>query len=107
MRSNCLLALSALALLRFAMAEEPAPDPKVLGTTEAILAYCAKVDPSGASKYQARVQLVTQGASDETLARVRQAGEYQQARDSVDEFVAKIDEHNAMKVCSESLVARK
>ena len=97
----------ALGLAQFAQAEEPVPDPKALGTTEAILSYCAKVDPSGASKYQERVKLVAQGASEKALDEVRKTDEYQQARASVDDFLAKVDEHNAKKVCSEAVAVPK
>jgi hypothetical protein len=102
-----LVLVSALGLAQLALAEEPAPDARALATTEAILSYCAKVDPSGASKYQERVKLVAQGASEKALDEVRKSGEYQQARASMDDFLAKVDEHNAKKVCSEAVAVPK
>jgi hypothetical protein len=108
MKRDRMLLLSAVVVAaQAAVAQQAAPDPKVLGTTEAILAYCSKIDPSGGSKYLERVKRVTQGASDEVLAKVRKSDEYQQAHQSVDDFVGKVDEHNAMKVCSESLTHNK
>ena len=79
----------------------------MLGTTEAILAYCAKIDPASESKYRERIKLVTQGASDEELAKARKSDGYQEAHQSVDDFVAKTDEHHAMKACSDFLTQNK
>jgi hypothetical protein len=108
MKLHRILSLSAVVVAaQAAVAEQAAPNPKVLGTAEAILAYCAKIDPAGGAKYLERVKLVTQGASDEVLAKVRKSDEYQHAHQSVDDFVLKVDEHNAMKVCSESLAQNK
>jgi hypothetical protein len=98
------LALSlAIAFAPLAQANEPVPDAKSLAMTEAILDHCAKVDPAYASNYQKRVQLVTQGANEETLAKVRKTDEYQQAHDSTVESLAKVKEQDAKKVCSQSL----
>jgi hypothetical protein len=108
MKQHRILVLaSALGLAQFALAEEPAPDARALATTEAILSYCAKVDPAGASKYQERVKLVAQGASEKALDEVRKSDEYQQARASVEDFLAKVDEHNAKRVCAEAVAVPK
>jgi hypothetical protein len=104
MKLHRILALPGVFLVsQLALAEEQKPDPKVLATAEAIIAYCAKADPSTVSKYQDSIQLITKGASDDTLAKVRKSDAYLQAHASVDEFLAKVDEHNAPKVCARSL----
>jgi hypothetical protein len=92
-----------LALARAAVADEPTPDARALGITEAIVGYCSKVDPSSAAVYRERIRMVAENASEEQLAKLRQSDEYQRAHASVDEFVAKVDEHNSRKVCAESL----
>jgi hypothetical protein len=98
------LALSlAIALVPIARAGEPLPDAKSLAMTEAILDHCAKVDPAQASNYHKRVELVTQGASEETLAKVRQTDDYQQAHDSAVESLAKVKEPDAKKACSQAV----
>jgi len=84
-----------------APAQEPAPDAKALGITEALLSYCARVDPTAAPRFQERVKSVAMGASDDVLARLRQSEDYMKAHAAVDDFVAKVDEHNAKKVCME------
>lgn len=104
-RMVCLLI--AIVAPGLTLAEEAAPDAKALGMTEAILSYCANADPSAAVKYQERVKLLVQGASEETLAEVRKSDEYRQAHDSVADLVGKVDEHNAKRACSESLAENK
>ena len=96
-----------LAAPALSFAEDPAPDPRALGTAEAIVSYCAKIDPSAAAKYQQHVKLIAKNASEEVLAKVRQSSEYQQARDTVDESVGKLDERDAKRACSASLSPRK
>jgi hypothetical protein len=98
---------SVCVLPGLAAAQSQAPDPRALGLTEALLDYCSKADPSGAGKYQAQAKLLARGASDEALAKVRSSDEYQKAHDSVDDFVSKVDPHNAQRACSESLAANK
>ena len=46
-------------------------------------------------------------ASHEDLDELRNSDEYRQAYDSVADFTAKVDEHNAKRVCSESVNQRK
>jgi hypothetical protein len=96
-----------MVLAKAAVANEPAPDARALGITEAIVSYCSKVDPASAAHYKERIRLVADNASEEKLARLRQSEEYQRAHASVDEFVAKVDEHNSRKVCAESLPRNK
>lgn len=108
MKLQCIVGLSgAFVLAQTALAGQAAPDAKALGRTEAIFSYCAKIDPSSGPKYQERLKLVSHGASDEVIAKVRQSDEYQQAHQSVDDFVSKVDEHNAMKVCTNALAQNK
>jgi hypothetical protein len=94
------LLVGQFALAQIAQADEASPDPKVLGATEAILSFCAKVDPSGAANYLEQSRQMTHGASDEALAKARKSEEYRQARDSAEESLAKIDEQEAVKACA-------
>jgi hypothetical protein len=88
-----------------AMADDARPtiDGRTLGITEVILNYCASIDPASADKYRRQVRMLTQGASETALAEVRSSEAYQTAHASMEEFVSKVDEHNAKKVCSESI----
>jgi len=103
MRILALCACGCLAAPALSFAEDPAPDPRALGTAEAIVSYCAKIDPSAAVRYQQHVKLLVKNASEEVLAKVRQSSEYQQARDTVNESVGKLDERDAKRACSASL----
>jgi hypothetical protein len=104
----CWIALLACGWLACAArADGPAPDPRVLGLTESILSYCTKVDQTLAAPYQEKIGQLIQGASDEVLAKVRASDEYLRARQSMDDFVSKVDEHNAKRVCSNGLAAHR
>lgn len=87
----------------------PGPDslnPRLLGTTEALLAYCTKADPKGAAKVRARLKDLVKGASSETLTQARKGDEYRKARNAMEDFVAKVDPHNASRACSGPVAAR-
>jgi len=107
MRILVLYACGCLAAPALSFAEDPAPDPRALGTAEAIVSYCAKIDPAAAAKYQQHVKLVVKNASEEVLAKVRQSSEYQQAHDTVGESLGKLDERDAKRACSASLSPHK
>jgi hypothetical protein len=103
MRLFALLACAVLSLPCLSQTATEAPDPRALGTTEAILNYCAKEDPADADKYRAQEKLLAGSATQEELEKLRNSDEYRQAYDSVTDFTAKVDKHNAKRVCSESL----
>jgi hypothetical protein len=82
------------------LATEPTVDAQALGITDSILAYCGRFDPAIADKIRARIKQLENGASEQQLAAIRNSEEYRKAHESMDEFVAKVDEHNAKSVCS-------
>ena len=98
--------LALIAAPGLALADEPAPQAQMLATTEAILEHCAKVNPAAAEQYREQAKLVTQGASEETLAKVRQSEEYQASHDSTLESLAKVDEQNAKKACAQGVATK-
>ena len=101
--SRIVFGIIVVAVSQLALAGEPAPDAKALATIEALVDHCAKANPASASNYQKRVQLVAQGASEETLAKVRKTDEYRQAHDSAVESLAKTNEQDTKKMCSQAL----
>jgi hypothetical protein len=101
LKNLCLLA--AIVAPGLALADEPAPQAQTLATTEAILESCAKLNPVAADQYRQQARLVAQGASEETLARVRKSDEYRQSRDSTLESLARVDEQDAKKACVQNL----
>jgi hypothetical protein len=102
-----LLACCGLAAPTLAQAEGQAPDARALGIAEAVLSYCTKVDPSSAAKVRERIKLLTAGASQQALAKVRNSGDYRRAHDSEDNFLSKVDPKNARRVCSGTVAAGK
>ena len=107
MRILLLCACGCLAAPALSLAEDPAPDPRALGTAEAIASYCAKIDPAAAAAYQQQVRMLVKNASEAVLAKVRESSEYQQARDKVEQSVGKLDASDAKRTCSASLSPHK
>ena len=101
------LACGCLALAPFAWADGPTPKGQALGVAESALTYCAPLDPVAADGLRQRIKELVQGASDQQLAEVRSSDEYRKAYDSVVDFVAKIDPHNAKRFCAETSTRRK
>jgi hypothetical protein len=90
-----------------ASAAGSAPDPKALALADGRLSYCTKAVPSTAATYQDEVKRLTEGASKQLLAQVRASGEYRKARESIDDFVGRVDEHNAGRVCHQTVARNK
>jgi hypothetical protein len=96
-----------LALPSFASADGPVPNARVLGVAESALSYCGPLEPEAAGRLRHRIKQLVQGASEPQLAEVRNSNEYRKAYDSVVDFVAKIDPHNAKRFCAEAATERK
>jgi hypothetical protein len=94
--------LAAIVAPGLALADEPAPQAQALAITEAIVEHCAKLIPADADRYREQARLITQGASEETLAKVRKSDEYQQSREATLESLAKVDEKDAKKACAQN-----
>jgi hypothetical protein len=99
--------LAAIVAPGLALSDEPAPQPQALATVDTILEHCAKLDPAAADRYREQAKLLVQGASEETLDKVRKSDEYQQSRDSTLESLAKVDDQEAKKACTQSLAQNK
>ena len=97
--SKKLWLFAALVAPGLALADEPTPQAQALATTEAIVEHCAKLIPAEADRFREQGTLLTQGASEETLAKVRKSDEYQQVREATLESLAQVDEKDAKKAC--------
>jgi hypothetical protein len=95
--------LAAIVAPALALADEPAPQAQSLATVEAVLEHCAKLIPAAADRYREQAKLLTQGASEEMLAKVRKSEEYRESRDSTLESLAKVGEKEAKKACEQHL----
>jgi hypothetical protein len=109
MKHVCLFAAIVAPGLALADEQKPAAAPQAqsLATMETILEHCAKLNPAAADQYREQAKQLTQGASDETLAKVRNSEEYRQSRDSTIESLAKVDEQGVKKACALSLSQNK
>jgi hypothetical protein len=105
LKHACLLA--AITAPGLALAEEPAPQAQSLATMEVILEHCAKLIPASADKYREQIKVLAQGASEETLTKIRKSEEYQQSRDSALESLAQVDDESAKKACSQTATPSK
>lgn len=97
----------AAALAAPAAAAEPVPSGLALGTVEALLQYCARVDPASAARYQQLGQLLAQGADEESLAAVRQSEDYRQSYDATTEQVREVGDEATRQTCAQSAAAAK
>ena len=98
---------SVLGLSALALADETSLNPRALGVTEGVVKYCESVDPANAAKVRQVLKALAQGASEQQLAEVRQSEEYRTGYESVAEFTAKIDPHNATKYCADAVAGAK
>jgi hypothetical protein len=77
-----------------------AVDGRGLGLTESVLKFCEKKDPPSAPKLKDRIKQLEGGASKTALAKVRTGPDYLRARQSMDDFLGKVDDRNAARVCA-------
>lgn len=104
-RFACAIAVPAAVLLAGAPARAEAAkvNGHALGILESIQHFCAPLDKDAAARIDGKIKLVVQGATDQDLAAVRNGPEYLQAHSSMDDFISKVDERNAKRVCSQDV----
>jgi hypothetical protein len=104
MKLSRLLGMSAaLMIAQSALADSPAITPQSLGTVEAVLKFCAKMDHAAAGKYQERLKLIAQVESPTALAAARNTDEYKEAYASALDSVGKLDTDRVSQACSQYL----
>jgi hypothetical protein len=116
--SVLLLTLAALMTLRVAAAEPPTPPTpgakngavvptegeraQRLGILESIQRYCSEREPAAAAKLQKAIDQIVAGLSKSQVAGLRQSEDYRLGASSMEQFTAKVDDHNAKRLCKES-----
>jgi hypothetical protein len=98
---------AALMLAQPAGASEPVVSAQALGQMEALLSYCSNIDPATATRYQERVKRLLEGASVETLAKMRKSDEYQQSHDAMTDVFGKFDPESGRQACAQYLATDK
>jgi hypothetical protein len=99
-----MMTCAAAVLPLLVQADEPsAPsvDGRVLGAAEAVIDYCAKLDPASAERYRQQFKSMIKGANEEALAKVRSSEDYKEARATTEDSLGKLDESSAKQTCSQ------
>ena len=73
--------------------------PAGLGHLEGALDSCARAIPKSAAEYKKKKERLVQGVSDEDLAKVRAADEYQEAYKAVSDQLEKVSKDEAAAGC--------
>ena len=101
MRPGSLFAVSMAAVI--AVTQVVAADlpftPAGLGHLEGALDACARAIPKSAAEYQKQKERLVQGVSDEDLAKVRSAGEYQETYQAISDQFGKASKDEAVEAC--------
>jgi hypothetical protein len=74
--------------------------PDTLGQQEGILDACANADPINAAQYQARKAILTGGASNNQVSQARDTQQYQAAKTSTHNQLAKVPASNVVSACT-------
>jgi hypothetical protein len=90
-----------------ARADSATVNANALGVAEGIINYCQSVDATAAEAARRATRSLVEGASEEQLKEARSSNEYRQGFESVGEFTAKIDPHNAKSYCNVSAAGGK
>lgn len=103
MKKQCLVALgAALALPLLAHAKLAFPN-EVFGRIEASLDVCSQTDSKSASKYQEAKKALTQGATDDEVAKARASKEYKDGYSETSEEMSKQPSAELAKTCAAAL----
>ncbi len=97
--SRILCLCAAVALPQFAAAESAA-DAQGMAIVQAVLSFCAKVDPKNAASFQAQERNVVPGGSEKQLESVRESGAYKQAFKSITDVLEELPRSAAAQTCA-------
>jgi hypothetical protein len=97
--SRTLLLCAAIALPGLASANSEI-SPQAVGIVQAVLDFCAKVDPKDAASFQAQGRKLTGGLSEHDLASLRGTPEYQDAFAGISDALGKSAPKDAARTCA-------
>jgi len=98
MKIHCILCVAAIVFPQFAMAE-PSFTGQSLGTVQAMLDFCAQINPGAATKYQEHAKLVAEDASQQALDDARNTGVYKEAYAQTIAALGEVSKHDAEEAC--------
>jgi hypothetical protein len=87
-----------VALPQLAMADQPSP--QALGMVQAILNFCAEVDPHDAASFQAQWKVLSGGVPAQQLASIEDGSAYKQAYDLISGELGKTSKASAAGTCA-------
>ena len=94
-------AVAAVALPQFALANSSV-SPQALGTVQAVVDYCLRVDPADASRIRAQQTALLKGLSSQTITGLRGSSDYQQSYELISGLLGKISSHEGAQSCKGS-----
>ena len=74
----------------------------ILGALEGTMNFCGKVDPQSASKYEDLKKLLTNGQSNEAVAKIRESKEYKDSLDQTNKQLGALSPKEAVAACKGS-----
>ena len=98
MKTYCILCVAAIVFPQFAMAE-PSFTGQSLGTVQAMVDFCAQINPDDATTYQENARLVAGEASEQELGNARNTGEYKEAYAQTIATLGEVSKHDAEEAC--------
>jgi hypothetical protein len=94
-----LVALAAVIAVTQVVAADLPFTPGGLGHLEGAFDSCARAIPKSAAEYQKQKERLVQGVSDSDLAKLRAAGEYQEAYKAISDQLENVPKDQAAEGC--------
>jgi hypothetical protein len=91
-----------LSIPQLALAAPPVP-PKALGSVEATIDFCSRVDSKSADKYKEWGKLLVRDMTEKELAEARGSSEYKETYDALSAELEKLPKEKAVDGCRASL----
>jgi hypothetical protein len=97
------LGLAAIVSIpQLVLAAPPVP-PKALGSVEAKIDFCSRIDSKSADKYKEWGKLLVRDMSEKELAEARGSSEYKETYDALSADLEKVPKEKAVDACRASL----
>jgi hypothetical protein len=94
--------VAILSIPQLVLAAPPVP-PKALGSVEATIDFCSRVDSKSADKYKEWGKLLVRDMSEKELAEARGSSEYKETYDALSAELEKLPKEKAVDACRASL----
>lgn len=92
-------ALLSVGAVGLSQGAEVTADVHALAITESLISYCQRIDPTATAQLKKHDADLAKGIDAHGLRQLRDSDEYRAAYQSLQQFVARVDEHNARRPC--------